>query len=78
MSETELSKIAEKADMIVDSYAFTKKENGISIVNLKKADHSMFISNEGKMLETNMDEIERAIVLNIWTKDKEYMEPLNA
>ena len=38
----------------------------------------MVISEDGKMLETNMDEIEQVIVLNIWEKDSEYMEATGA
>lgn len=47
-------------------------------MNLKNPDRAMFISESGKMLETNMDEIEQIIVQNIWEKDKEYMEFENA
>lgn len=78
MSEEKITEIAENANMIVDGYAFTRKEDGISILNLKNPDHAMFISEEGKMLETNMDEIEQVIVQNIWAKDREYMETENA
>ncbi len=78
MSEEKITEIAENANMIVDGYAFTKKEDGISILNLRKPEHAMFISEEGKLLETNMDEIEQVIVQNIWAKDREYMEIENA
>lgn len=78
MSEEMLAEIAEKANMIVDGYAFTRKDDGISVLNLRKPNHAMFISEEGKMLETNMDEIEQVIVQNIWSKDHDYMETENA
>ncbi|MCQ2249056.1 MAG: hypothetical protein MJZ50_08595 [Treponema sp.] len=78
MSEEKIAEIAKNANMIIAGYAFTKKENGISILNLKNPDHAMLISEDGKMLETNMDEIEQVIVQNIWTKDREYMETENA
>ena len=68
MSEEKITEITENANMIIDGYAFTRKEDGISILNLKNSDHAMFISEEGKMLETNMDEIEQVIVQNIWAK----------
>ena len=73
MSEEMLENIAENANMIVEGYAFTRTENGIRILNLRNPEHAMFISEDGKMLETNMDEIEQVIVQNIWTKDREYM-----
>ena len=48
MSEEELKLIADKADMIVKWYAFTRKDKFISILNLKHPDHAMLISEEGK------------------------------
>ncbi len=74
MSEEELKIIADKADMIVKWYAFTRKDDFISILNLKHPDHAMLISNQGKMLETNMDPIEQNIVLKIWESDSQFME----
>ena len=78
MNENEISEIAEKADMIIKNYAFTRKEDTVSILNLKHPDRAMVISTSGKMLETNMDEIEQVLVLNIWKNDSEYMEKLDA
>ena len=78
MPENQLNEIAENADMIIRNYAFTRKDNVISILNLKNPDHAMVISPDGTMLETNMDEIEQVIVLNIWKNDAEYMESANA
>ena len=74
MSEEELKLIADKADIIVKWYAFTRKDKFISILNLKHPDHAMLISEEGKMLETNMDSIEQALVLKIWEQDSQFME----
>lgn len=78
MPENELVKIAENADMIINNYAFTRKDTNIKILNLRHPASAMLISNDGKMLETNMDEIEQSIVLNIWKKDSEYMEKADA
>lgn len=49
MSEEKITEIAENANMTVDGYAFTRKEDGISILNLKKPEHAMFISEEGTL-----------------------------
>lgn len=78
MPENELEKIAENADMIINNYAFTRKDDNIKILNLRHPSSAMIISNDGKMLETNMNEIEQSIVLNIWKNDAEYMEPADA
>lgn len=78
MSEKQLEEIADNADMIVHNYAFTRKGDTISILNLRNPSRAMLISNSGTLLETNMDEIEQVIVQKIWEKDAEYMECVNA
>ncbi len=78
MPESKIEEIANNADMIINNYAFTRKDGTISILNLKHPERAMVISEDGKMLETNMDEIEQVIVLNIWEKDSEYMEATGA
>lgn len=78
MSEKQLEEIATNADMIINNYAFTRKDGNIRVLNLRRPDRAMIISEDGKMLETNMDEIEQVIVQNIWKKDAEYMEKADA
>ena len=78
MSEKQLEEIAVNADMIINNYAFTRKDGNIRVLNLRRPDRAMIISEDGKMLETNMDEIEQVIVQNIWKKDAEYMEKADA
>ena len=79
MPEKELQKIAENAKIIVNGYAFSKRDDGfISILNLDHPDCAMVISKELEIIETNMDEIEQVIVLNIWKNDAEYVESANA
>lgn len=67
-------KIADGADMIVRGYAFTKADDIIRIFNLNDKESSMVIAPDGTMIETNMNEIEQALVLDIWRKDSKYME----
>ena len=56
MPEKELQKIAENAKIIVNGYAFSKRDDGfISILNLDHPDCAMVISNESEIIETNMD-----------------------
>ena len=66
--------IADKADMIVNGYAFTKCELGYKVLNLNNTYKAMVISFDGEMLETTMDDIEVDIVKSIYNKDKEYLE----
>jgi hypothetical protein len=75
MSEERFKEIADKADMIIKGYSFTRNEDGmINVFNLNDKDSAMVITPDGIMAETNMDEIEQALVLDIWKKNSKYME----
>ena len=62
MPEQELQKIADNAKIIVNGYAFSKRDDGfISILNLEHPDCAIVINQELEIIETNMDEIEQEI-----------------
>ena len=69
-----IKEIADKADMIVNGYAFTRENDQIRILNLNNLDKALVISADGKVLETTMDDIEIRIVLDYWNSDREFME----
>lgn len=72
MSDKDLAAIADAADMVVQGYAFTRKNGNVSILGLDSglgldAGHrAMVLREDGIMLATNMDETEQAVVLKIW------------
>ena len=74
MTEEEIRKIADEADMIIKGYAFTKDDNFIKIFNTNDGISAMVINLDGNMIETNMDDIEQALVKKIWERDSKYME----
>ena len=74
MTEQELQRIADEADMIIKGYAFTKDGNFIKVFNINDGISAMVINLDGNMIETNMDDIEQALVKNIWERDSKYME----
>ena len=78
MTRTIIEEIAEKADMIIRGYAFTKEGDFVRIFNLNDGKSSMMINLKGKMLSSNMDEIEQALVLDILEKNKEYIEKIKS
>ncbi len=79
MPEKELQKIAENAKIIVNGYAFSKRDDGfISILNLDHPDCAMVISKELEIIETNMDEIEQEIVLSLAKRNLAFLEEDNA
>ena len=69
-----IKEIADKADMIVNGYAFTRENNQIRILNLNNLEKALVISEDGMVLETTMDDIEIRIVLDYWNSDCEFME----
>ena len=73
-----IKEIADKADMIVNGYAFTRENDQIRILNLNNLDKALVISEDGKVLETTMDDIEIRLVLDYWNSDREFMEDEDA
>ena len=69
-----IKEIADKADMIVNGYAFTRENNQIRILNLNNLEKALVISEDGKVLGTTMDDIEIRIVLDYWNSDCKFME----
>ena len=65
--------IADKADMIINGYAFTRYKDYIRIINLNRTNHATVIYNN-KIVETNMDDIESQIVLDYYIQNKEFIE----
>ena len=73
-----IREIADRAYMIVNGYAFTLENDQIKILNLNNLDKALVISEDGKVLETTMDDIEIRIVLDYWDSDREFMEDEDA
>ena len=73
-----IREIADKADMIVNGYAFTRENGRIRVLNLNNLDKALVLSEDGKVLETTMDDIEIRIVLDYWNSDREFMEDEDA
>ena len=75
MSDKQIQEIAEKAKIIVSGYAFSIMENEfISILNLEDASSAMVINKDAEIIETNMDDIEQKIVLELCAKNLQFME----
>lgn len=52
--------IADKADMIINGYAFTRDGEYIRILNLEHVNHAAVIFNN-RIIETNIDNIKIAV-----------------
>lgn len=70
---TDIREIADKADMIINGYAFTNENGWVRVLNLNYPNHAAVIYNE-KIVETNMDDIENAIIFEYYEDNKKFME----
>ena len=70
----DIKKIADGADIIVNGYAFTRKDNGIHVLNLNSLDKAVVFSADGEVLETTMDDIELSIASRYLQQNIKYME----
>ena len=70
----DIKTIADKADIIVNGYAFTRKEDGIHVLNLNSPDKAVVFSADGEVLETTMDDIELSIASSYLQQNLKYME----
>lgn len=70
----DIKKIADEADIIVDGYAFKKKDGRWRILNLDNTEHASVFSSDGDVLETTMDDIELGIVKDYFQRNKSYAE----
>ena len=70
----DIKSIAEKADIIINGYAFTRKNNQIHVLNLNCPDKAVVFSRDGEVQETTMDDIELSIVGRYLRQSLKYME----
>jgi hypothetical protein len=67
--------IADEADVIIDGFAFIKKDEGrITTVNLNREGHAALVFPSGEVVESSMDDIELAIAMDYLSRAREYME----
>lgn len=72
-----VKEIADKADMIINGYAFTKEGEYVRILNLNCINHAAAIY-DGRIVDTNMDDIENQIVMDYYKQNRQFMEDEDA
>ena len=70
----DIKNIADKADIIVNGYAFTRADDGVHVLNLNSPDKAVVFSADGEVLETTMDDIELSIASRYLQQNMKYME----
>lgn len=71
---TDVVKVADQADMIINGYAFTKEDNVIRVLNLNNPEKAIVLDSAGNVIETSMDDIEIHIVKSYLENNREFME----
>jgi hypothetical protein len=70
----DIKNIADKADVIINGYAFTRKDDGIHVLNLNCPDKAVVFDMNGEVRETTMDDIELSIASRYLKQNLKYME----
>lgn len=65
---------AEQADLIVNGYAFRKKENKLFVLNLNNPEKALVLGANDEVLETSMDDIEIQVVMSYLERNRKFME----
>ena len=65
--------IADRADMIVDGYAFTQRGDLIQVVNLHNLQEALVFDQKDRIVETTMSDIGISIVSALYQKNKQYL-----
>ena len=71
--QLDIKDVADKADRLINGYAFTKDNDYIRVLNLNHTNRAAVIYKD-EIVETNMDDIEEQIVLDYYKKNRKYME----
>lgn len=71
---TDASAVADKAEVIIRGYAVDRCEDGIRVFNLNDSYGAAVFTQEGQLVETNMDAIGVGIAREIAMNSLKYME----
>ena len=71
---SEIEKVAQLADFIVNGYSFICENTQIRVLNLNDTSRAAVIDLNGEVLETSKDDIEISIVQAYWEKNKQFAE----
>ena len=71
---SEIEKVAQQADFIVNGYSFFCEDASVRVLNLNDTSRASVLNRNGEVLETSMDDIEISIVQAYWEKNKQFAE----
>lgn len=67
-------KVADAANVVVNGYAFTVDGENVKVLNLNQPFRAAYISKNGVVLETSMDDIELEIIQDYYKRNCKYLE----
>ena len=71
----DMMKIAEEASVIICGYAIQRCEDGIRVIDINRPDgHAAVFTEQGALVETDMDDIEIEIARDYMLSALKYME----
>lgn len=73
MNDLEIQNLADAADMIINWYAFFKKDTQIKVIDLQHPTSICILSLKGDLIETNMSPVGISTVKSYYERDKKYL-----
>lgn len=70
----DIKTIADKADIIINGYAFTLDGDKFRVLNLNSPNKAVVFSANGEIEETTMDDIEISIVSRYLEQNRKFIE----
>lgn len=70
----DIKSVADKADIIINGYAYTKEDDRIHVLNLNSPQKAVVFNLDSEVLETTMDDIELSIASRYLQQNMKYME----
>lgn len=70
----DLHSISDEADMIVAGFAYKKCAEGVRVFDLNNGMGAAVITQDGSLIETNMDDIELSIAQRYYAANAKYMD----
>ena len=71
---SEIEKVAQKADFIVNGFSFICEDGKVRVLNLNNPVRAAVLDWSGEVMETSIDDIELSIVQAYWEKNKQFAE----
>ena len=77
MTDTERQTAADKADLIVNGFAFTRRGDGIAVLDLRTGKAAVLTADR-QVSETSMDDMDLALALQYLKQNERFLEKLGA